>query len=154
MSTSVAGNSRQSAIRETIKEVLLPDPGVARTARDITTEACIRWNLESLIAPACITASELVTNAVVHAGTMIDMTVVLGIRNLVVLIGDASRQPAFIPQRFEPVVHSPRMRLGLGLRLVEFTADRWGCWILERGKVVWAAFRIPARKGSGTDREY
>lgn len=57
----------------TVSEVLLPAGGAARRARDIATETCLRWELPHLVAPASLIASELVTNAVQHASTMLNL---------------------------------------------------------------------------------
>lgn len=128
--------------RPTVGETLLPLAGAARRARNVTTEACLRWGLGPLTGPACIAATELVTNAVVHAGTMIDFRVARGRRYLLVLVEDGNRKPAVLARQPTPGLSSA-LRSGMGLSMVDFAADRWGCWILPRGKVVWAAFRAP-----------
>ena len=76
--------------RPAVGELLVPVTGAARRARDVITEACIRWELPILIAPASVVVTELVTNALVHAQTMADLTVVRGRRYLLIRVCDGS----------------------------------------------------------------
>ncbi len=116
----------------TIKDVLLPAPGAARHARALITEGCLRWELPHLIGPASVVAGELVTNAVVHAGTMVDLRLSLGRRYLIVAVRDGSGEvPVLPPPDGDP--EGPA-----GLRLVAAMAHRWGTLPAHGGKVVWA----------------
>jgi anti-sigma regulatory factor (Ser/Thr protein kinase) len=75
--------------------------------------------------------SELATNAVTHAAT--PFTVRLLVDSTVrVELADGSTDP--------PVVRRPSSRAagGRGLVIVEEFADRWGCYPVDDGKVVWA----------------
>src|SRR5699024_8106516 len=63
-----------------INDTLLPASGAARHARDLVSEGCRRWDLAHLTGRAQVVANELVTNAVVHAQTMINFRVTLGRR--------------------------------------------------------------------------
>lgn len=84
-----------------------------------------------------VVVSELVTNAVLHGGTEVEVLVDLrddGVR-LEVRDGDPSHPP--VPR--EP---SPRAVGGRGLGIVDALADEWG-WQRtgEDGKVVWCELR-------------
>lgn len=117
-----------------VADLLLPVPSSAHHARNLVVQACIRWNLPELAAPASLVVSELVANAVMHAGTMIDLRVNLGRRDLTIAVRDGStEQPDLTPGRPD-VPGSAR-----GLQLVDALADQWGCLPAEGGKVVWAA---------------
>jgi anti-sigma regulatory factor (Ser/Thr protein kinase)/anti-anti-sigma regulatory factor len=124
-------------VRDDIREVLLPVAGAARRARDIVTEACVMWDATHLVAPATIVVSELVTNVVMHARTMMTLQVASRPRYLYLAVADGS-----------PAVPLPRTedRLdvigGRGLRLVDHAADRWGHRRRHDGKVVWARFAL------------
>ncbi|WP_229070263.1 ATP-binding protein [Actinoplanes sp. DH11] len=116
-----------------VSELLLPISGAARRARDVVTEACVRWNIPHLIAPATLVASELVSNAVMHARTMMTLQVTLRPRYLCVAVNDGSCA--------EPIPrgeHHADATGGRGLHLVDMAADRWGCQQHQDGKVVWA----------------
>jgi hypothetical protein len=113
---------------------LLPVSGASRRARELVTEACLRWDLPDLIGPACIVASELVNNAVEHAGTMLRVRITLRRRHLHVAVSDGSGAPPVLGR-------SARGNGGRGLRLVDAIANSWGHLPTGDGKVVWAALR-------------
>jgi anti-anti-sigma regulatory factor/anti-sigma regulatory factor (Ser/Thr protein kinase) len=117
----------------TISEVLLPADGAGHRARSIATEACARWDLPHLVDPATLIANELVTNAVEHAGTMLNLKLSLGRRYLMVAVRDGCSTAPVPPQ-----APSADPAAGRGLFLVEATAIRWGSLPTYDGKVVWA----------------
>ncbi|AIV36540.1 ATP-binding SpoIIE family protein phosphatase [Streptomyces sp. CCM_MD2014] len=108
---------------------------------------------EHLTADALVVVSELVTNAVVHAGTDVEV----GLRveetgTLVVEVADRhpSRAPGGGGDHEAP--HDPA-EYGRGLRLVAALAEAWGITYRPDSKTVWA--RLPAggaqpAEGAGT----
>jgi anti-sigma regulatory factor (Ser/Thr protein kinase)/anti-anti-sigma regulatory factor len=130
--------SALTAHRDVVSEQLLPVPGTARRARDLVVEACLRWDLPHLIAHGALAASELVSNAVVHARTVMTLQVKLRPQYLYIAVFDsATAQP--VPSRGHPGTDTPG---GRGLHLVELVSARWGCQRRHDGKVVWAAFAV------------
>ncbi|MCU7727066.1 ATP-binding protein [Actinoplanes sp. KI2] len=121
-----------------IHDTLLPVAGAAAArARELATEACVRWELPHLLSPARVIASELATNAAVHAGTLAAIRFSVGRRFLLISVRDGSTAPP----RLDP--RPPRNpQAGWGLMLVDATAHRWGCHPREDGKVVWASLRL------------
>jgi anti-anti-sigma regulatory factor len=118
----------------TLSDDLLPIAGAARQARNIATDACLRWELPALVAPASLIATELVSNVVDHAHTMMSMRLTLSDRYLHLAVRDgSSAQP--VPARL-PVAGAGR---GRGLAIVEAIAHSWGWLPSEGGKVVWAS---------------
>ena len=118
-----------------ISEIILPVRGAARRARDIVTEACARWDLPHLTAPAALVASELVTNAVVHTHTVMTLQVRRRPRYLYLAVFDgADAEP--VPHRGDNA-DTPG---GRGLQMVELLSSRWGYRRHHDGKVVWASF--------------
>jgi anti-anti-sigma factor len=112
---------------------LLPIAGTARHARNMATEACTRWSLPELIGPAALVASELVTNAIEHAGTMMTLRISRRPRYVHLAVKDGSvREPALT----RPV---EAVSGGRGLLLVDSVAVHWGWLPCRDGKVVWAA---------------
>ena len=105
----------------------------AADARRFVTEALLAWGRADLVDDAAVVATELATNAVVHARTGFTVTV--------------SRRPdgsVRLAVRDDSVV-PPLPRLaglydgsGRGLRLVEAIAGGWTADLLPGGKVVWA----------------
>ena len=119
-----------------LTDELLPIAGAARHARNVATEACLRWELPQLVAPASLIVSELVSNVLDHAHTMATLRLSLRQRYLNIAVRDGS--PA------EPVkaaAISPDARSGRGLLLVEESAHSWGWLPVDGGKVVWASLR-------------
>lgn len=117
-----------------LTDELLPVSGAARQARNAATEACLRWDLPHLVAPASLIVSELASNVVDHAHTMATLRLSLRRRHLTIALRDGS--PA------EPVRAAgrpPDARTGRGLILVEESAHSWGWLPTDGGKVVWAS---------------
>jgi anti-anti-sigma regulatory factor len=135
--TLAAGREHARTARRalpSISDELLPIGGAARQARNVTTDACLRWDLPHLVAPASLIASELVSNVVDHAHTMMTLRLSLRRRYLNIAVRDGSTD--------EPVLSgppSPDSKGGRGLFLVDATAHSWGSLPTDGGKVVWAA---------------
>ncbi|GAB2834319.1 hypothetical protein GCM10027073_73430 [Streptomyces chlorus] len=106
---------------------------------------------------AMLVASELVTNAVVHAGTEVRLSCRLEAETGALVIEVADRHPSRSPRDSEPDApsgESPEStEYGRGLRLVAALSEAWGITYRPGAhtKSVWA--RIPARglAADGTD---
>ncbi|MEU4245372.1 STAS domain-containing protein [Actinoplanes sp. NPDC026619] len=133
-------------VRSTLSEQLLPIAGAARHARDVTTEACLRWDLPHLVGPATLIASELVSNAAVHASTIAHLRLTLGERHLTIAVRDGSTQPPVVPDPAAGIAER-----GNGLKLVSVSALSWGWLPAESGKVVWASL---SRRVASSGRAY
>ncbi|WP_051799924.1 ATP-binding protein [Catenuloplanes japonicus] len=123
----------------TVRASLPPVADSSRAARSLVNDACLRWNLPALADDACVIASELVTNAVRHAGTPLHVTLAISGGRFLLAVRDGSPRPA-IPHHPDP--HVPG---GRGLLLVGEMSHAWGSVALpDGGKVVWAALRADA----------
>jgi hypothetical protein len=111
----------------------------ARHGRDVITDACLRWNEPDLVGPAALVASELVTNAAVHAHTMMTLQVRLRPCHLRIAVFDGSTLPAVASPA------APASNRGRGLHLVDAVSAAWGWTPRPGGKVVWAALARQAR---------
>ena len=111
-------------------------PDTARKARRFVRERIREWRLPVQADVALLLVSELVTNAVLHAGTDIGVVVqVLGGR-LRVAVTDGSPQDVLTGR-------GPRgAERGRGLLLVERLADGWGVERRPDGKGVWFELRL------------
>lgn len=123
-----------------------PDPGrlVLEPRLAVVPEAR-RWVRARLAgaAPAVtdtavLLTSELVTNAVLHAGTEVAVRAGETAGGVRVAVEDRSPAPP-APRRFEPDATT-----GRGLVLVEHLASRWGVDAGPDGKVVWVEIDDPA----------
>lgn len=113
-------------------EDLLPVVGAGRRARELVTEACLRWDLPAQVGPACTVATELVNNVTAHAGTMMRLRISLRGPYLHIAVQDGDTR---LPVPADPAVEA---LAGRGLALVEAMATHWGTLPIEGGKVVWA----------------
>jgi len=127
----------------TISEELLPVTGSARRGRDVTTDACLRWDLPHLIAPASLVASELIGNVVDHVHTMMTLRVSRWERYLLIAVRDGSAAEPSTEVTLPP----PYMVGGRGLYLVDSIAHSWGCLPARDGKVVWASLAVNGSAG-------
>jgi serine phosphatase RsbU (regulator of sigma subunit) len=105
-------------------------------ARRLVRATLADWGLAALADTTELIVSELLTNAVNHAGAPIELRLLRG-PSLVCEVNDTS-----------PAVPSPRMPGldddgGRGLHLVGWLAYRWGTRLTPTGKVVWVEQRIP-----------
>jgi anti-sigma regulatory factor (Ser/Thr protein kinase) len=115
---------------------LLSELSSAVLARRFVRRVCAEWSVEPEIEEVVCVASELVENAVRHAGTPMQLRLELRDRLLAVAVRDGSPHQAVMRQ-------SPSgLPAGLGLRLVSHLSRTWGCSPDNRGgKVVWAEFK-------------
>lgn len=111
---------------------LEPRVEAARLARELVATACTRWHREDLTESAYIAVTELVNNAVVHAGTPSTVEVTLCGDELHIAVHDRSAEPP------RPRVTAPTAYGGRGLTLLDALSARWGWRPEEGGKVVWA----------------
>lgn len=84
-----------------------------------------------LLEPASLLVSEVVTNALVHSGTTIDVYMALRDDGVLVEVGDGSQH---MPVRRH---YAPTASTGRGLALLDQTATAWGVVPGVRGKTVW-----------------
>ena len=108
------------------------------TARRFMEETLEGWgDTAELLDIVNLLVTELVTNAVVHAGSEADVAVVLTPTALRVEVGDHSE-----------VVPSPKVAddwdtSGRGVGLVDTLADRWGVELRPGGKTIWFELTRP-----------
>lgn len=116
---------------------LLPVAEAPGQARAVVREACRRWGLAAQIGAAELVASELVSNAVVHARTVLDFEVRLRAGALRLSVRDGTRGPT---RRRRPGGDTEH---GRGLLLVEALAACWGRVPVPGGKIIWACLPVP-----------
>ncbi|MFJ2947394.1 SpoIIE family protein phosphatase [Streptomyces sp. NPDC087226] len=101
---------------------------------------------------ATLIASELVTNAVVHAGTEVRLTCRLEQETGALVIEVTDRHPSRAPRGGEPETVCARdaAEYGRGLRLVAALSDSWGITYRPGAKTVWA--RLPTGEYAAAER--
>jgi serine phosphatase RsbU (regulator of sigma subunit)/anti-sigma regulatory factor (Ser/Thr protein kinase) len=119
------------------------DELTARSARRLLAATLSRWGVDELRDDALLVLSELVTNAVLHAGTAVDVVITLHESAIEVAVVD--RHPTrSIPA--PPMAVSADREGGRGLALMVRLATAWGVEYTDRTKRVW--FRMPLFEGA------
>ncbi|MCU1485777.1 MAG: peptidylprolyl isomerase [Actinomycetia bacterium] len=111
--------------------VLPPVVASARRARALVTEQLEQWGETDLVETAQLCVSEIVTNAVVHAGTPVHLEVQLLADRVRVEVGDGGAAPPEKVDADDEDVH------GRGIAIVEMLSAAWGVEPLDDGKCVW-----------------
>lgn len=128
-----------------VRRVRLPaDRRTPAAARAVVRSVLDETKLESLADAALLLTTELSTNAVVHAGTDLELEVVADQRGLTVTVIDAARGVAPADETGGSNGFHPAARAladlsdrGRGLLLVDHFAHRWGTTHHDGGKGVW-----------------
>jgi anti-sigma regulatory factor (Ser/Thr protein kinase) len=141
-----------------------PEPTAAAAARRFVRDTLQAWLIggatiagDALIDDAVLLTSELVTNAVVHAGTPVEVTCKLASGGVEVVVSD--EHPARLVPEPPENEHIPAERTsGRGLLLPAALASAWGVTYGQSAKAVW--FRIGQAEpapgpvpGQGGERE-
>jgi anti-anti-sigma factor len=116
---------------------LEPVPAATAVARELVDEACARWRLGDLADTAALIATELVANAVQHAGTAMVFSVARRRYHLHLSCRDRS----FAVPRRGAGDDGDDMEENRGLLVIESVAAGWGFNPTPDGKVVWATVR-------------
>lgn len=113
------------------------DPTAPRRARALLRAATRDWELDDdLYEDAAMVVTELVANAVDHAGTPSTLIVDLDDRGLCVAVRDGRPDCAPRPRPVDPT--APR---GRGLQMIDALTASWGVTVHADGKTVWAVLR-------------
>jgi anti-sigma regulatory factor (Ser/Thr protein kinase) len=122
-----------------------PGPDGASSARRQTRALLDGWGCDgALVDDTILVVSELVANAVLHAGNAVSVALVLCKDRVRVEVADRSAvMPA--PSSYDLDAHT-----GRGLTLVGALAERWGAESQDGGKLVWA--EVP-RVGRDLDQQ-
>jgi len=119
-----------------VKDGLEADTSSAGKARRFVDEVLSRWRCGDLLDDVQLLVSELVTNAVIHAGSEVEIAVRLLVDSVRIEVVD--RAP---DARLRPSSPADGDESGRGLLLVETLASAWGVEPLGGGKAVW--FEVP-----------
>jgi anti-sigma regulatory factor (Ser/Thr protein kinase) len=107
------------------------EPTSAGLARRFVDATLREWSCDPLLEVATLLVSELVANAVLHAGTQIRVGIRMNRDRLRIEVQDGNaRRPA-------RKHYSSLSTTGRGLLLVERMADQWGVAPAGNGKIVW-----------------
>lgn len=125
----------------TFDRVLSPEPSSAAAARGMVRELLVVSGLDDLLDDASLLVSELVTNAVIHAGSQVRVSGRILGDVLRVDVSDASPHHPALRNYAETAV------TGRGLALLVELVDQWGVIPVDEGKTVW--FELGGEPPSG-----
>jgi serine phosphatase RsbU (regulator of sigma subunit)/anti-sigma regulatory factor (Ser/Thr protein kinase) len=129
-----------------------PEPAAAAAARRFIRQTLQSWEIadrsheaDRLVDDAVLLTSELVTNAVVHAGTALDVTCRIASGELEIAVRD--RHPArTLPDL--PAAASMSAERGRGLLLPSALASSWGVTYAHTAKAVWFRMSLAHREAA------
>jgi anti-sigma regulatory factor (Ser/Thr protein kinase) len=125
-------------------QLTLPAAGQpARLARQVTREVLPVWRLAHAEEVAVLLVSELVSNAVRHAGSADVITLELKASRGWLRIEVYRCRPGLTAQRIPGEFDES----GLGLVLVDSLADKWGVRETVTGKTMWAELDVRGEPG-------
>lgn len=120
-----------------IRERFAPKPESLAAARALAAAGCAEWQVPQRIAGLVqVVLTELVGNAVRHAGTPMEVVLRRTAQYIHVSVHDQDRRH---PRLCGP--ETPDAEGGRGLMVVEALAASWGSAPTRDGKVVWATVR-------------
>ena len=128
-------------------ETLAPEPRSVRSARQLVAGVLDEAGHAELADTAALLVSEVVTNAVLHAGTEITIRCRTSAACVRIEVTDSS---PVIPGRRN---YGEEASTGRGLELVELLASRWGIDTLPGGKTLWFELGDPELQDAGEDHQ-
>ncbi|GAB3141303.1 hypothetical protein GCM10027290_13830 [Micromonospora sonneratiae] len=149
-SSAVPGTTEDDVAVLAVENALTPSRSAAmavpaeptapgRVRRWLTAQLTAWQVAESVIGSAVLCASELTTNALLHAGTAARVEIDLSPERLLVSVADSGTRGIVARAHTDPL--SSR---GRGLGLIEQLSDAWGTDPTVRGSTVWFEMLIPA----------
>ncbi|MFI7577819.1 ATP-binding protein [Micromonospora sp. NPDC049497] len=139
---TVHGPARHEAVDPRRAHLSLPaDRQSPAAARRLVAAHCRAWGMHSTADRAMVIASELISNAVLHAATEVDITATALSGSLRISVRDR----AVGTPRPAAVTDSGQLSEGgRGLPIVNALATDWGFFAFGDGKTVWAQIDGPA----------
>lgn len=119
-----------------VRRRLPAGPAAGQAGRELLAEACRAWGIEGVVDRAATILTELVANAVLHAGTELGLSVAVSGSHLYVAVADGSPTPPRLGGGEESTDG------GSGLLVVDALAEAWGFAPTADGKVVWASVEV------------
>jgi len=118
------------------------DPSLVVATRAFVRARLEAWEAAELTSDAELIASELVTNAVLHARTAIQLRLSVEESRVRIEVYDENTRAPALPSC------GPDATSGRGLALVSSLANSWGIEHQGDGKVVWAEIGAPREEPS------
>jgi serine phosphatase RsbU (regulator of sigma subunit)/anti-sigma regulatory factor (Ser/Thr protein kinase) len=150
--------------RTTVRATLSGSSLAPGSARGQVRAALLQWAelglpgteklTDRLADDAMVVVSELVTNAVVHAGTEVDVACRLEEASGALVVEVSDRHPSRAPRDAEAEAPYETPEYGRGLRLVATLAESWGITFGKGAKTVWARLSAEGRTAAAETEAY
>ncbi|SNX64421.1 PAS domain S-box-containing protein [Streptomyces sp. TLI_55] len=115
------------------------------SARSFVRDTLQGWGFADIVDDAVVLTSELVTNAVVHAGTAADVLCLRSDDGVRIEVADRYPEREIPLQGHPATMGSPDREGGRGLQLCAALAARWGVDYTPTHKQVWFQLDLPER---------
>ena len=130
-------------------QALTPGPRGVSDARRWATAVLTEIGRPELVESACISVSEVITNALLHAEQPVSVRL-RGTRNHPrIEVRDGSPQPPDLPDLDGEPDDDVLLTFGRGLSIVARVSSAWGAEIEEDGKIVWFVPQVELSDGRG-----
>ncbi|RYU10045.1 ATP-binding protein [Nocardioides iriomotensis] len=132
------GGASTASRPDAVERRLPPEPASVGEARRLVRDLLVASDREDLLESGALVVSEVVTNALLHAGTPIDVAAWVDGTGLRVEVSDGSPH---LPARRR---YATTAGTGRGMLMLESVVDDWGVTRHDRGKTVWFHLTDPA----------
>ncbi|MFI1734120.1 SpoIIE family protein phosphatase [Streptomyces acidicola] len=141
----VENRTRSSVITARAAASFEPVGRSVATARSFVRDTLQGWGFADIVDDAVVLTSELVTNAVVHAGTSADVLCLRSDDGVRIEVADRYPEREIPLQTTSVNMGSPDREGGRGLQLCAALAGRWGVDYTPTHKQVWFHLDLPER---------
>ncbi|MFE9098164.1 SpoIIE family protein phosphatase [Streptomyces sp. NPDC007264] len=141
----VENRTRSSVITARAAASFEPVGRSVATARSFVRDTLQGWGFADIVDDAVVLTSELVTNAVVHAGTSADVLCLRSDDGVRIEVADRYPEREIPLQATAVNMGSPDREGGRGLQLCAALAGRWGVEYTPTHKQVWFQLHLPER---------
>lgn len=141
----VDNRSRSSVITARAAASFDPVGRSVASARSFVRDTLQGWGFADIVDDAVVLTSELVTNAVVHAGTSADVLCLRSDEGVRIEVADRYPEREIPLQSSAVNMGSPDREGGRGLQLCAALAGRWGVEYTPTHKQVWFQLDLPER---------
>ncbi|WP_461087641.1 SpoIIE family protein phosphatase [Streptomyces deserti] len=141
----IENRSRSSVITARAAASFEPVGRSVASARSFVRDTLQGWGFADIVDDAVVLTSELVTNAVVHAGTSADVLCLRSDDGVRIEVADRYPEREIPLQASAVNMGSPDREGGRGLQLCAALAGRWGVEYTPTHKTVWFQLDLPER---------
>jgi anti-sigma regulatory factor (Ser/Thr protein kinase) len=130
-------------------QALTPGPRGVSDARRWAAQVMSEIGRPELVESACISVSEVITNALLHAEQPVNVRLRGTREHPRIEVRDGSRKPPDLPDLDGNPEDDVLLTFGRGLSIVARVSSAWGAELDEEGKIVWFVPQLELAGGRG-----